>query len=79
MRSAIPMASSRSTGRDSAARIDGTRAAATGSMVARRAVAASRLAAVISASAAMHRLTPRQPIQEPTQAASGTPMSSVSD
>ena len=80
MRSAIPMASSRSTGRDSAARIDGTRAVPRRSADARRrAVVASRPTAVISASPAMQRLTPRQPIQEPTQAASGTPTSSVSD
>ena len=79
MRSAIPIASSRSTGRDSAARIDGTRAAAMESMRVRLVVAASRQAVVISASAAMQTLTPRQPIQEPTQAASGTPTRSVSD
>ena len=42
-------------------------------------VVASRQTVVTSASAAMQRLTPRQPIQEPTQAASGTPTSSVSD
>ena len=77
MRSAIPIARNRSTGRDSAARIDGTRAVAMGPMRLRLVVVASRQAVVISASPAMQTLTPRHPIQEPTQAASGTPMRSV--
>ena len=49
------------------------------SMRVRAVVVASRQTVVISASTAMQTLTPRQPIHEPTQAASGTPTRSVSD
>ena len=42
-------------------------------------VVTSRPTALASASAATQRLTPRQPILDPTQAATGTPTSSVSD
>ena len=73
------MPSSRSTGRESAARIDGTLVPARFRASARAAVVASRPIAVATASAATQRLTPRQPILEPTHAAIGTPTSSVSD
>src|ERR1051325_5424982 len=79
MRSAIPMASNRITGRDNAAFGAGIRDMVRALPLRRLDVVARRLAVVSNASPAMHRFTPRQPIQDPTQAASGTPISSVSD
>ena len=79
MRSVTPMLSSRSTGPDSAARSDGTRAVARTAATSRRDAVASSPNDDSSASAATHTLTPRQPIQVPAQAASGTPTSRVSD
>ena len=63
----------------SAARIDGTLRADAVPVSARAAVVAIRPIALAAANAATQRLTPRQPMLEPTQAATGTPMSSVSD
>ena len=60
-------------------RIDGTHGARCDIRIRARRVVASRPIALTSASAATQRLTPRQPILEPTQAASGTPTSKVSD
>ena len=73
------MPSSCSTGRESAARIDGTLELDAGPTSARTTVVANRPTALARASAATQRLTPRQPTLDPTQAATGTPTSSVSD
>src|SRR4051794_4940292 len=73
------MLSSRNTGPESADRSDGTRVPRLDPPDVRRLVVANRPMALATPSAVTHRLTPRHPMREPTQAANGTPTKSVSD
>src|SRR4051794_25352109 len=79
MRSAIPMLSKRSTGLDNAACIDGLREWRPAPPAALLVAVANRPAEVATPSTATQTLTPRQPMREPAQAASGTPISRLSD
>src|SRR5580658_5860949 len=75
----MPIDSRRSTGHDNAARVEGGLVPATRRDEGRPDVLTSRPITETAARPAMHRLTPRQPIIEPRNAATGTPTSRVRD